>query len=120
MTQIVSDMKLSDYILAGMKLTRPVAGRYFIEDGPSLRACAIGAACLAKDPQVRDRFSFPHDEEGVSQELFPELLVQVRCTVPIAYHREQDWYLQDLIAYLNDVAKWRRDRIARYVAELGY
>jgi hypothetical protein len=120
MTQIVSDMKLSDYIRAGMKLTRPATGRYFIEEGSNLRACAIGAACLAKDPQVRDRLIFPINEENISQELFPELLVQVRCTIPIAYHREQDWYLQDLIAYLNDVAKWRRDRIASFVAKLGY
>jgi hypothetical protein len=118
--QTENTRKLSDYILAGIKQTRPLTGQYFEAAEPQPKACPIGAACYAKEPDCGPSMRYNFDAEVVSQQLFPELVSQVRCTVPEPYYVAQDWYLQDLIQHLNDALKWRRDRIARYVKKLGY
>jgi hypothetical protein len=112
--------KLSDYILAGMKQTRPLTGQYFDADAAQPKACAIGAACYAKDPRSGPKMRYNFEAERVSKLLFPELVSQVRCTVPEPSYAEKEWYLQDLIQHLNDTLKWRRDRIAHYIRKLGY
>jgi hypothetical protein len=117
MTVTIPEPRLSDYILAGMKLTRPAKKAFFSAEEPGvMRACAIGAACYARE---EGQIEFPEDFGFEQAEMyFPELLKWVEWVRP--GYSERFWRLEVLIEYLNDHEGWRRDRIAHLVKKLGY
>jgi hypothetical protein len=116
----VEQKKLSDYMLEGIKQTKPLQYDWMHwEDGPYY-CCPIGAACYAKDPVKARELLDPDEASGVAYEMFPELAKYVEWRGLDGKHEPVPVALMNLITTLNDGADWRRDRTARYVAKLGY
>jgi hypothetical protein len=123
-------LKLSEAILAGSKSTFALRHRLFRETPRRVYACALGAACYAKDPsrlRIMSASELDDSVPTVAVRLFPELEDTVELTVAQLYGDEGDetdqtipYQLGRLIVDLNDDETWSRPRIARLVAELGY
>jgi hypothetical protein len=114
--------KLSDYILEGIRQTKPLRYEFMAwDDGEPYRACPIGAACFAKDFGESRQMLDPDYASMVARDLFPELDDTVQWPGPDSpAYAGTEVSLINLITSLNDHFKWRRDRIARYVRKLGY
>jgi hypothetical protein len=121
MDTTATELKLSDYMLAGITLTWPLRYNFVSEDDPGLiRACPIGAACFARDREVALEMTDPDIASGLAWETFPELSHVIRWTPPVQGGAEIEIQLINLITTLNDFLKWRRDKTARYIKKLGY
>jgi hypothetical protein len=124
-TETEEELKLSDYILAGIKETRKLRDDYIQpgKRGGPVRACAVGAACYVKDHARAVELGNAYGMVE-AYEAFPELHDEVELSdrrqakLGLKSQRIED--LGDLVMALNDNALWPRDRIARYIRKLGY
>jgi hypothetical protein len=121
----MENLKLSDYMLQGTRLTERMQHDYIQPlrgGGGKVRACALGAACYVKDHDravdLGNRYgsreayeTFPELGEVIDEAIIPDV-------TELQGYRFGD--LHDLITGLNDFAGWSRDRIARYLKKLGY
>jgi len=110
-------MKLSDAILAGCKLSKPIKHHLFYKEGDTYDCCCvIGAALLGAGVNT------PEKIEAVKSDhcTFPELLeangVDKAFTAFTAYYAHKKY---SIIA-ANDTYNISREHIAEDLANLGY
>lgn len=104
------NLKLSDAILKGAK-RRPQQfnNGFFYESGNVLKSCALGAAWEA----ITDKTEF-FDGEKI-EDAFPNIWEIIRHPVT-----NQTLPVFDVVADLNDRYQWTREKIAQYLADIGY
>jgi hypothetical protein len=118
-----TELKLSAYMRAGNLITKPAKNEMLCDDKVTgkLYACAVGAACLAKDPVVAlAKLLYTHATlPEAARELFPELAELVKYHFPSDDEPSQT-RLGAVIVNLNDVYGLDREAIADIVEALGY
>jgi hypothetical protein len=100
-------MPLSEAIMVGAAMTKPLRGSFYDYDDPAAGACALGCAKLALGQLPRNvsilGVQYPFLNGDCYHPVSGEILV-----------------LYEVIENLNDHYKWSRERIAKWVASLGY
>lgn len=118
----VKKMKLSEVIRAGMKLSRKATGAFFKRDGQGhICACAMGAAVLGiagRSAEIIEAVERDYQAGRIIREAIGIDIFNV--TLPAPDNPEDIWVLISLVTKLNDVGKWDRGRIARYLEKQGY
>jgi hypothetical protein len=125
MTQAIAEKKLSDYLLEGAAATLPTQNQMLNRRAPGfgpVYACAVGAACYAKDPagSLSKLMYSTATLPKAAAELFPELAEFVYYQFPGDEDGPSRLRLGSLIVNLNDVYGKPREEIAAIVKELGY
>jgi hypothetical protein len=123
---------LSEWMREGFKTYGNTHHEYF--DPTDNTTCPIGAACLAKKPELRDAELDIWTWADASREVFPELSKQVWITpdtVP-EYFRDKETHridrstegrstlLRAMITWLNDELELPREETAAIVQRIGY
>lgn len=112
-----TNVKLSEAIRRGSRLTKPATDHFFTRDDEgNLCACALGAAMVGAKPQILRRKKLPNDNEGM--ELLGDIFgtditwvneERTRVGVNVFYH----------IINLNDIFEASRGEIAAKLEEAG-